>query len=67
MPRRGLGCPLPKPAAKSNLARQDPFDASRTMDSDFANLLEILGYLIAGTLGIGLLGAWLVKWLGPRS
>jgi len=35
------------------------------MTSDFANLLEVMAYLISGTLAIGLLAGWILKRFGP--
>jgi hypothetical protein len=35
------------------------------MTSDFANLLEVMAYLILGTLAIALLAGWILKRFGP--
>jgi hypothetical protein len=35
------------------------------VNSDFSNLVKVVVYLVLGTLGIGLLGAWVLKRFGP--
>jgi hypothetical protein len=35
------------------------------MNSDFVNLLKVLGYLILGTVSIVLLAGWALKRFGP--
>lgn len=37
------------------------------MDSEFINLLKVLGYLILGTIAIVLLAGWVLKRFGPRK
>jgi hypothetical protein len=37
------------------------------MNSDFTNLLEVIGYFIVGMAVIVLLGAWILKKLGPKE
>lgn len=37
------------------------------MDSDLIHLLEIMAYLILGTVGIALLAGWLLRHFGPRK
>jgi hypothetical protein len=37
------------------------------MDSDLANLLEVMAYLIGGTIVIALLAGWALKRFGPRK
>jgi hypothetical protein len=34
------------------------------LDSDFINGLQVVSYLVLGTLGIVLLAAWLLKYFG---
>jgi hypothetical protein len=37
------------------------------MGSDLGNLLQVMAYLIVGTVGITLLGGWVLKRFGPRK
>jgi hypothetical protein len=37
------------------------------MDSDLANLLEVMLYLIGGTIAIAVLAGWVLRRLGPRK
>jgi hypothetical protein len=40
-------------------------DSAIFMDPGLFNLLKVLAYLIAGTIGIGALGGWALKRFGP--
>jgi hypothetical protein len=37
------------------------------MNFDFANELEVMAYLIGGTVGIALFAGWVLKRFGPRK
>ncbi len=37
------------------------------MNPDFANLLEVMAYLVVGTLAIAVFAGWLLKRFGPRK
>ena len=37
------------------------------MNSDFANVLEIVVYLVVGTVAIALLTGWVIKRFGTRK
>jgi len=37
------------------------------MNSDFAGLLEVMVYLLLGTIAIALAAGWLLKRFGPRE
>jgi hypothetical protein len=37
------------------------------MNLDFANELEVMAYLILGTVGIALFAGWLLRRFGPRK
>lgn len=37
------------------------------MNSDLANLLEVMAYLVLGTTAIALGAGWLLKRFGPRK
>jgi hypothetical protein len=39
----------------------------KEMNSDFVKTLEVMAYLIVGTVGIALFAGWLLKRFGPRK
>ena len=47
---------------------RNPAGFGHIVNPDFANVVKVVAYLILGTLGIGLLGAWALKRFGsPRK